>query len=233
MQITQAPSPNRNIGRNGWVPDIIVCHITDGAFAGAVSWIQNPQSQVSYHYVVSQAGQIVQAVDIENTAWANGTDTTSGARGNQHSTINLVRERRVNANLYTISIGFEGRHSQTGGKLTPAQQAAGVRLIAHIIREVRRIYGRDIRPANIFGHSHIVPRWKPNCPGEAFPYDEIIKALINMPTLTQRFDRGGETIHIPAFNVDGTLYPELRPALEFAGIKFRWDSANRVVVIEE
>jgi len=42
MKITQYASPNRNRGRAGWVPDIIVCHITEGAFAGAISWITNP-----------------------------------------------------------------------------------------------------------------------------------------------------------------------------------------------
>ena len=177
MQIQQQPSPNKNRGRQGRVPDIIVCHITEGAFAGAVSWITNPTSRVSYHYVVAQNGQIVQAVDIEDTAWANGTTNGTDSRANRYSHLAAVRERGVNANLFTISIGFEGRSHETAGRLTPAQFEAGVWLIGHIRGEVERIYGIDIPAENIVGHADITPRWKPNCPGREFPFEEIRKGV--------------------------------------------------------
>ena len=64
MEIVRRMSPNRNLGRQGWQPDMIVCHITEGAFDGTVSWITNPTSQVSYHFVVARDGRIVQAVSI-------------------------------------------------------------------------------------------------------------------------------------------------------------------------
>ena len=178
MQIQQRPSPNRNTGRQGWTPDIIVCHITEGAFAGAVSWITNPASRVSYHYVVAQNGQIVQAVDIQDTAWANGTTTGADNRGNRHSRLALVRERGVNANLYTVSIGFEGRSSETAGRLAPAQLEAGQWLTGHIRGEVARIYGAEIPGENIVGHADITPRHKPNCPGREFPFEEMRKGEI-------------------------------------------------------
>ena len=66
MNIIKRMSPNRTVGRQGWQPDMVVCHITEGAFDGTVSWITNPASQVSYHFVVAQDGRIVQAVDIAN-----------------------------------------------------------------------------------------------------------------------------------------------------------------------
>ena len=177
MKITQHTSPNRTIGRSGWTPDIIVCHITDGAFDGAVSWLTNPASQVSSHFVVAQDGRVAQLVPIQDTAWANGTvNDASDNRGNQHSKLAIVRERGVNANLYTISIEHEGRFSETQGELTPKQLDASKELIAHIRAEVKRIYNTEIPldREHIVGHSDITPRWKPNCPGERFPFDKIL-----------------------------------------------------------
>jgi len=161
---------------------MIVCHITEGAFDGTVSWITNPISQVSYHFVVAQDGRIVQAVDITNMAWANGTTTNGDNRDVRHSPLQVVRDRRVNANLYTVSIGFEGRLAQTNGALTPAQLEAGGWLIAHIRDEIGRSYNRtdDAFPferSHIVGHHEITPRTRPSCPGPQFPFDEILRQL--------------------------------------------------------
>ena len=165
-------------GRQGHIPDIIVCHITDGAFPGSISWVTNPQSQVSYHYMVSRAGDITQCVDIRNTAWANGTNN-NGTRDNRHSRLAAVRDRRVNANLYTVSIGFEGRHSETRGALTPEQTSAAVFVIELIRDEVKNIWNKKIPVSrdNIVGHTCITPLHRPNCPGDLFPFDRIIKHL--------------------------------------------------------
>lgn len=124
MKITRQMSPNRNIGRQGWRPDMVVCHITEGAFNGTVSWITNPASQVSYHFVVARDGRIVQSVDICNTAWANGTTRNGDNRDARHSPLHTVRDRGVNANLYTVSIGFEGRLAEKQGGLSTAQLEA-------------------------------------------------------------------------------------------------------------
>ena len=172
MQITRNDSPNRSVGRQGHLPDFIVCHITEGAFNGTVSWITNPSSQVSYNFVVARDGRIVQAVGIENTAWANGTTNDGGSRDNRHSTIAEVRERRVNANLYSVSIGFEGRHAETRGALTDIQLSAGAELIRHIRNEIVMIYGVQADML-IVGHHEITPRTRPHCPGEQFPFEEM------------------------------------------------------------
>ena len=179
MNIQQHTSPNINRGRQGWIPDIIVCHITEGAFNGAVSWLINPQSQVSSHFVVAQDGRVAQLVPLTDTAWANGTTTGTDNRGNRHSRITAVRDRNVNANLYTISIEHEGRLTETGGRLTPAQLEATLWLVAHIRSEVKRIFNKEIpiNRDNIVGHADITPRWKPNCPGAGFQFDEIIQRL--------------------------------------------------------
>lgn len=179
-------SPNRNIGRQGWRPDMIVCHITEGSFDGTISWVQNPASQVSYHFIIAKDGRVVQAVDICNTAWANGTTANGDNRDSGHSPLHLVRDRRVNANLYTVSIGFEGRFAETQGELTIGQINAAVWLIPHIQEEIQRLYSMrsTIFPFNrdhIVGHHEITPRTRPNCPGSQFPFDAIIQYLHEQP----------------------------------------------------
>ena len=183
MNITQNASPNKSRGRAGWSPDIIVCHITDGAFDGSVAWITNPASQVSYHYVIAQDGRVVQAVDIADTAWANGTNNSTDARGNRHSRLKAVRTRQVNANLYSVSIGFEGRHRETVGRITNTQMEVALQLINHIRTEVLRIYSVTIPidGEHIVGHRCITPLWRPNCPGVHFPFNEIISSLNTPP----------------------------------------------------
>jgi len=127
----------------------------------------NGENEVSYHFVISKSGEIVQAVDIANTAWANGTNNTTGDnRNNQHSTLAIVRERPVNANLFSISIGFS---DMTAGNPSPSQLTAVVDLINHINSEVVSLYGHTIPFTfnNIVGHNEITPLTRPNCPGRS------------------------------------------------------------------
>ena len=176
MQITQRPSPNRTIGRQRHTPDLIVLHTTGGTFTSAINTILNPSSQASYHFVISKSGEIVQAVDIENMAWANGTTNSGDNRDNRHSTIEVVRTRRVNANLYSISVAFGDMPT---GIPSEAQINAVVWLIRYIRTEVERIYKFTIPFArtNIVGHNEITPITRPDCPGRRFPWDEIMQRL--------------------------------------------------------
>ena len=176
MNITQRPSPNRTVGRQRHTPDIIVIHTTGGTFTSAINTILNPASQASYHFVISGRGEIVQAVEIENMAWANGTTNTGDNRDNRHSTIEAVRNRRVNANLYTVSIAFGDMPT---GIPSEAQINAVVWLIRHIRAEVQRIYGFTIpfTRAHIVGHNEITPITRPDCPGRRFPWEELMRRL--------------------------------------------------------
>ena len=64
-------SPNfSNSNRARGAVDAVIIHVTQGSYAGAISWFQNPESQVSSHYVIrSSDGQITQMVEEEDTAW--------------------------------------------------------------------------------------------------------------------------------------------------------------------
>lgn len=54
----------------------IVIHVTQGSYAGAINWFQNPSSNVSAHYVIrSSDGAITQMVREKDIAWHAGNWT--------------------------------------------------------------------------------------------------------------------------------------------------------------
>ncbi|MFD4035217.1 N-acetylmuramoyl-L-alanine amidase [Streptomyces sp. NPDC058637] len=64
-----ASSANYVTGRTATI-DKVVVHVTQGSYAGSISWFQNPASQVSAHYLIrSSDGEITQMVRDANTAW--------------------------------------------------------------------------------------------------------------------------------------------------------------------
>lgn len=178
MQIVQQPSPNFS-SRQGNVPDIIVNHIAEGTYEGTISWLRNSKSGVSAHFVVSKDGDITQLVALDRSAWANGT-SNNGTTAHSLATNHYVKERKVNANWYTISIEYEGYYKVNHGALTTKQLTASIWLHKYIISEVQRLYGVTIPldRNHIIGHSEINPKTKPNCPGEKFQFDSIISSII-------------------------------------------------------
>ena len=92
-------SPNKWIGRRGKKPEAIVIHITQGAFKGALSWLTNPASQVSAHFLISEVGEIAQLVKCENTAWHAGVVV--------RPTWPLIKQG-INPNFYTLGIELAG-----------------------------------------------------------------------------------------------------------------------------
>ncbi|MET7460298.1 peptidoglycan recognition family protein [Nonomuraea sp. NPDC005501] len=56
--------------------DRIIIHVTQGSYAGSISWFQNPAAKVSAHYVVrSSDGQVTQMVREKNRAWHAGNSS--------------------------------------------------------------------------------------------------------------------------------------------------------------
>ncbi|GAA4074531.1 N-acetylmuramoyl-L-alanine amidase [Nonomuraea soli] len=56
--------------------DRVVIHVTQGSYAGAISWFQNPRSRVSAHYVVrSKDGDITQMVRHKDIGWHAGNSS--------------------------------------------------------------------------------------------------------------------------------------------------------------
>ncbi|WP_415949234.1 N-acetylmuramoyl-L-alanine amidase [Streptomyces sp. KLOTTS4A1] len=64
-----ASSSNFSQGRSEPISQIVV-HVTQGSYAGTISWFQNPQAEASAHYVVrSSDGEVTQMVRDADTAW--------------------------------------------------------------------------------------------------------------------------------------------------------------------
>ena len=160
---------------------MIVSHITEGNFNGAVSWLCNPKSNASSHFVVAKDGRITQLVSLEDGSWCNGTSTNppTSKLDYRKSTLKNVKDRKTNANYYTITIEHEGFSYEGQGRLTDEQLKATIWLHKHIIKEVKRIYGIDIPldRDHIVGHYEINPITKLFCPGKNFQFGRIIESL--------------------------------------------------------
>ncbi|MFD1828332.1 MULTISPECIES: peptidoglycan-binding protein [Streptomyces] len=64
-----AHSSNYTPGRSAPITHVVV-HVTQGSYAGSISWFQNPDSDVSAHYVIrSRDGEVTQTVRDRDTAW--------------------------------------------------------------------------------------------------------------------------------------------------------------------
>jgi N-acetyl-anhydromuramyl-L-alanine amidase AmpD len=64
-----ASTSNYRVGRTSSISKIVI-HVTQGSYAGTISWFKNASAQVSAHYVVrSSDGQITQMVAEKDTAW--------------------------------------------------------------------------------------------------------------------------------------------------------------------
>lgn len=181
MDIKRYSSPNRFLGRKGWVPDMIVLHNTGGTkISSAHYWFLDPSSQVSAHYLVGLDGEIRQYVSLSDGAWCNGTSSDKSKRswyGNAKS--NLVRSRKQNCNLYSISVECVGR---CGDPLTEAQLKAVTELVGRIREEVLAIYGKELSvdADHLVRHCDVNPKGKPDC-GVNIQLKRIIDAFAEAP----------------------------------------------------
>lgn len=165
--------------RNGKIPQLIVLHIADGTYEGTKAWEMNSASQTSSHFIVGQDGKICQVVPIEYAAWTQGV--VNGA------TSSVVKKLGGNPNQYCVSIECEGYYSKTQGALTEAQLESVVWLIQYIQDYVLKNFSHTIpsRRDYIIGHCEINSVTRPNCPGQLFPWSELMSRLNNSYTDTE------------------------------------------------
>lgn len=153
-------TPNYTKGRGGRKPIAIVNHITAGKYPGCLSWLQNPSAKASANYLITKAGQILQLVKDEDTAWANG--------GVNKPSWSLYDG--TNPNRYTISIEHE---AMAGESLTEEQYQATLWLHRQLIAK----HGIPVDQDHIIGHYRIDSVKKANCPGPGFPWERLFADL--------------------------------------------------------
>lgn len=143
-------SPNFEERRNGWPPSMVILHYTGMTSAeGAIGWLANPESGVSCHYVVDEAGVITQMVAEHARAWHAGASRWYG-------------ECDVNSMSIGIEIQNPG-HERGYPDFPPAQMHAVAALCRDITSRNR------IVPQHFLGHSDIAPGRKID-PGEKFDW---------------------------------------------------------------
>ncbi|MCR8641572.1 peptidoglycan recognition protein family protein [Paenibacillus sp. N1-5-1-14] len=158
--------------RDGNVPCLIVDHISAGSWSSLLSWFTTPNNTVSSStFGVSKKGEIVQFVDMERMAWANGID----ALDITSSKTPIVQEHKgINPNKYSVSIEHEG----TDGNLTEEQFQATLWLHKYIRDYVKEKWGITIQLTqyDVIGHYQVSP-YKPMCPGKYFPWERLYSEL--------------------------------------------------------
>ena len=159
------PSPNYN-SRGGTRPEIVVIHTCEGAYAGCVSWLRNPRSGVSAHYVVKEDGSEVSAlVDDSNRAYHVGARYRSRLNGGQ-----LANRENVSTNTFSIGIEHAGRASQ---------RTWSDGLINRSVALVRDITARNNIPRDryhIVGHGMLQPESRVD-PGPNWPWARYLAAI--------------------------------------------------------
>lgn len=206
LKITQAQTPNKvirldKLGKT-WIPDVMVYHIADGTYDGTVGWVQNAASGVSAHFVIGKGGEVTQLVPLNMAAYTQGLnyDNTNKAPMVKQAASALVRQRGVNPNCYCISIEFAGFYgafrNDVGelldpgcrGAITQAQIDAAIEVEHYCNEQLIKIYGAGagIPPDRTYhlGHCEINPLFRPCCPGELFPYEEIMRGIGEKPAGT-------------------------------------------------
>lgn len=187
-----AATPSCNYSsRNGTQVQAITIHTIQGSYAGAISWAQNCQSSVSYHYVIrSSDGQITQMLEEVKKGWHVG-----------------------NSNPIAIGYEHEGWVNQSSW-YTNAMYTSSAALSKHIttknhnveLKPVRTYYGASSTGTNtlgactrIKGHQHF-PSQSHTDPGIHWDWEKYFKLVNSNPTITtitsasgNFYDTGGAT----------------------------------------
>jgi N-acetylmuramoyl-L-alanine amidase len=128
MRVIYRNSPNHS-DRGGVVVDTIVVHSTGGELEGALSWLCNPASKVSAHYVIARNGDVYKLVPLSRAAWHAGRCPNF-----------------PNANRRSIGIEMEQLPDQA-----PSQEQLDA--LMKLIRQIRKYF--DIK--HVYGHREINP----------------------------------------------------------------------------
>ena len=123
MKLVAKSSPNRN-SRNNKTVDTIVLHAdASDSEAATLSWLQSPESKVSYHVLIGRDGTVYQIVPVALRAWHAGVSGFGG---------------HTDVNTYSIGISF-GNKNDGKEKYTDQQYAVGAALVASLMKQFPKV----------------------------------------------------------------------------------------------
>jgi N-acetyl-anhydromuramyl-L-alanine amidase AmpD len=143
-------------------PTAIVIHISEGCLSSADSWFNNPDAQVSAHYIVAKSGEIHQYVKERDTAFHAGAPL--------NPTWKLLRPK-VNANWYTIGIEHEG-------KVEDAWPEAQYHASAQLISDIARRWSIPVDADHLVLHREI--HGDRSCPGFVFDRAKLLSLIATL-----------------------------------------------------
>jgi N-acetylmuramoyl-L-alanine amidase len=154
VEVIAAPSPNFN--HRTVPPDMVVLHYTGMPTGeGALARLQDPQAEVSAHYLVEEDGRVFTLVAEELRAWHAGASFWKG---------------RTDVNGASIGIEIVNPGHEFGYRAFPDAQ---IQSLIELLDEIRSRW--EIDDDNIVGHSDVAPSRKDD-PGELFPWKRLAKA---------------------------------------------------------
>lgn len=165
-------------GHGGYIPDMIVCHISNN-YEHAIDNFYNKDLEVSSHFIIARDGRVKQVVDLHDSSWCNGTSLNETSDVYYKFAKNdIVRSRAYNANYYTFSI----EHESFDGSLTDVQYEASLNVIKKIIKFMKDEYNVDFKldRDHLVGHRELNPIVRTICPGNKFPFDKLLNDLKNI-----------------------------------------------------
>lgn len=161
-------SPNHGARPDGAVTDLVVIHSIslppgeywgghiEQLFTNTLDWSAHPYfehirgTEVSAHFVILRAGELLQFVSCDERAWHAGRSSFQG---------------RDNCNDFSIGIELEGLE---GEAFAPAQYRA----LARLLRDLRARYPIE----HVAGHEHVASGRKQD-PGAAFDWQRLAVEL--------------------------------------------------------
>jgi len=150
MIISDAPSPNFGPRPGGRKPELLILHYTDTRTGfDALKILQDPERQVSSHYLVDDNGQVLRLVPEEMRAWHAGKSWWAG---------------EMDVNTWSIGIEIQNPGHQFGYVPFPDVQ---MKSVAELCRDI--VARNKILPYHVLAHSDIAPERKQD-PGELFPW---------------------------------------------------------------
>jgi N-acetylmuramoyl-L-alanine amidase len=152
------PSPNHEPRRHAQKPNILLLHYTGmETSAASLQRLCDPSAKVSCHYLIDEAGRIIQLVDEDERAWHAGLACWSGL-----------------SDINSASIGIEIQNIGHNGDY-PDFEEAQMQSIVALCKDI--IARHAIRKEMVLAHSDVAPARKAD-PGEKFDWRRLHAAGI-------------------------------------------------------
>lgn len=162
------PSANYSNRPGGAIgdPGMVIIHSCEGSYAGCWSWLKNPASGVSAHYVIKEDGEeITQLVRESKKAW----HISASYDCDRNSDVECWRNG-YSSNHFTVGIEHAGYAGQASWDPTLIDESA--KLVCNITED--QDIPRD--SYHIVSHGQLQP-WNRVDPGPNWPWDDYLDLI--------------------------------------------------------